>query len=58
MGGMIVGARLGISEHLEDNAKVFSFTLDAGDLNLRDTVSQKSHNLYQLIGDHGDEYRR
>jgi hypothetical protein len=55
VGGVIVGARLGISEHLEDKAKVFSFTLDAGDLNLIDTVSKKSQNLYKLIV---DEYRR
>ncbi|MBW4564863.1 MAG: aldo/keto reductase [Mojavia pulchra JT2-VF2] len=58
VGGVIVGARLGISEHLEDNAKIFSFTLDAEDLNQIDAVSQQSRDLYQLIGDCGDEYRR
>lgn len=58
VGGVIVGARLGISENLEDNAKVFGFTLDAEDLNLIDGVSQKSRDLYQIIGDCGDEYRR
>ncbi len=31
VGGVIVGARLGVSEHIEDNAKVFSFSLDADD---------------------------
>lgn len=58
VGGVIVGARLGISEHLEDNARVFNFTLDAEDLNQIDAVSTQSRDLYKLIGDCGDEYRR
>jgi aryl-alcohol dehydrogenase-like predicted oxidoreductase len=58
VGGVIVGARLGISEHLADNAKVFNFNLDAEDLKKIDAVSQKSRDLYELIGDCGDEYRR
>ncbi|GAA6617871.1 aldo/keto reductase [Scytonema sp. NUACC26] len=56
--GAIVGARLGIAEHLEDNARVFSFTLDTDDLEQIDIISSKSRDLYQLIGDCGDEYRR
>ncbi|MBR8835790.1 MAG: aldo/keto reductase [Stigonema ocellatum SAG 48.90 = DSM 106950] len=56
--GVIVGARLGVSEHIEDNARVFKFTLDAEDLNQIDAVCRKSRDLYQLIGDCGDEYRR
>lgn len=56
--GVIVGARLGVSEHIEDNTKVFNFTLDTEDLNQINAVSSKSRNLYQLIGDCGDEYRR
>lgn len=56
--GAIVGARLGIAEHLEDNARVFSFTLDTEDCDRIDAISSKSRNLYQLIGDCGDEYRR
>ena len=58
VGGVIVGARLGLSEHLEDNAKVFSFSLDDEDVNLIDAVSRQSRDLYELIGDCGDEYRR
>jgi len=58
VGGVIVGARLGIAEHIEDNAKVFSLILDAEDSDRINTISQKSRNLYQLIGDCGDEYRR
>lgn len=58
VGGVIVGARLGIAEHLSDNAQVFSFNLDAEDIGKIDAVSQHSRDLYQLIGDCGDEYRR
>ena len=56
--GAIVGARLGISEHLQDNARVFNFILDAADYKQLDTVLSQSRDLYQLIGDCGDEYRR
>ncbi|WP_414754375.1 aldo/keto reductase [Anabaena sp. CCY 9910] len=58
VGGVIVGARLGISEHIIDNAKVFNFNLDAEDSNIINTISSQSRDLYQLIGDCGDEYRR
>ncbi|HAG80841.1 MAG TPA: aldo/keto reductase [Cyanobacteria bacterium UBA12227] len=56
--GVIVGARLGVSEHLKDNARVFDFQLNSQDYNQIDAVLTKSRNLYQLIGDCGDEYRR
>ncbi|MGK7876963.1 MAG: aldo/keto reductase [Xenococcaceae cyanobacterium] len=56
--GTIVGARLGVSEHLQDNARVFDFSLDKEDYNQLDSVLSKSRDLYQLIGDCGDEYRR
>lgn len=58
VGGVIVGARLGVSEHIEDNAKVFSFSLDDDDRDRINAVSRQSRDLYQLIGDCGDEYRR
>jgi len=58
VGGVIVGARLGIAEHLSDNSRVFSFNLDAEDIGKIDAVSQQSKDLYKLIGDCGDEYRR
>ena len=57
-GGAIVGARLGVSKHLEENAKVFDFVLDRTDLDQLHAVLEKSRDLYQLIGDCGDEYRR
>ncbi|YAF94829.1 MAG: aldo/keto reductase [Nodularia sp. CChRGM 3473] len=58
VGGVIVGARLGISEHIQDNAKVFSFTLDAEERDRINSIFRQSRDLYQLIGDCGDEYRR
>ena len=58
VGGVIVGARLGLSEHIEDNAKVFNFTFDAEEINQIDIISSQSRDLYQSIGDCGDEYRR
>ncbi|WP_337886151.1 aldo/keto reductase [Fischerella thermalis] len=58
VGGVIVGAKLGVSEHTADNAKVFTFCLDAEDIHNIDVISNKSQDLYHLIGDCGDEYRR
>jgi aryl-alcohol dehydrogenase-like predicted oxidoreductase len=58
VGGVIVGARLSISEHLVDNACVFGFTLDAEDYAKIDAISSQSRDLFQRIGDCGDEYRR
>ncbi|MBD2593368.1 aldo/keto reductase [Nostoc spongiaeforme FACHB-130] len=58
VGGVIVGARLGVSEHIENNAKVFGFSLAQEDCDRIEQVSQKSRDLYRIIGDCGDEYRR
>jgi aryl-alcohol dehydrogenase-like predicted oxidoreductase len=58
VGGVIIGARLGVSEHIQDNARVFDFSLDADDLVKIDAVTSKARNLYSIIGDCGDEYRR
>jgi aryl-alcohol dehydrogenase-like predicted oxidoreductase len=55
--GVIIGARLGVAQHITDNARVFGFTLDADDLSLIEAVLAKSRDLMQLIGDCGDEYR-
>ncbi|MBV8885259.1 MAG: aldo/keto reductase [Chroococcidiopsidaceae cyanobacterium CP_BM_RX_35] len=56
--GAIVGARLGVSEHLEENKKVFDFRLDTEDRDQIAAVLSKSRDLYRVIGDCGDEYRR
>ncbi len=55
--GVIVGARLGVAEHLADNARVFGFALDDPDLAAIEAVLAKSRDLLRLIGDCGDEYR-
>jgi aryl-alcohol dehydrogenase-like predicted oxidoreductase len=55
--GVIVGARLGVAEHLADNTRVFGLALDDGDLALIETVLAKSRDLMAVIGDCGDEYR-
>ena len=56
--GVIVGARLGLAEHIADNARVFSFQLDAEDWARLDAVQAKARDLFRVMGDCGDEYRR
>lgn len=55
--GVIIGTRLGISEHMEDNSKVFELHLDSDDLLMIKSITQKSNDLFKIIGDCGDEYR-
>jgi aryl-alcohol dehydrogenase-like predicted oxidoreductase len=55
--GAIVGTRLGVAEHIADNARVFGLELDAGDDTAIETVLARSRDLIKLIGDCGDEYR-
>jgi aryl-alcohol dehydrogenase-like predicted oxidoreductase len=55
--GVIIGVRLGIVDHRNNNAHVFNFSLDKSDCDDIDTVCIKSNNLYETIGDCGDEYR-
>jgi aryl-alcohol dehydrogenase-like predicted oxidoreductase len=56
--GVIVGVRLGLADHREDNARVFGFSLDANDLRQIHAVTDQSRDLFKAIGDCGDEYRR
>jgi len=55
--GVIIGARLGISEHIEDNLKAFDVKLDLDDLSTISSVTTKANNLFEIIGDCGGEYR-
>jgi len=55
---VIVGVRLGVADHRDDNAKVFGFSLKPEDLESLESVLRQSRDLYQIIGDCGDEYRR
>lgn len=52
--GIIIGARLGLREHIQDNLHLFGFSLDARD---RDGIAGAVKALEPLPGDCGDEYR-
>lgn len=55
--GVIIGARLGISENRSDNLKVFLLQLDREDDEKIKSVISKAKDLFTVIGDCGDEYR-
>jgi aryl-alcohol dehydrogenase-like predicted oxidoreductase len=56
--GVIVGARLGVADHVADNTRVFGLRLDAADLAAIENGLADARDLYRLIGDCGAEYRR
>lgn len=55
--GVIIGARLGVSDHARENLAAFDLTLDSVDLDRLDEFSSTCNDLYGMIGDCGDEYR-
>jgi aryl-alcohol dehydrogenase-like predicted oxidoreductase/enamine deaminase RidA (YjgF/YER057c/UK114 family) len=55
VGAIIVGARLGESQHRADNLKLFEFALDAED---HANLAKAFAGTKRLPGDCGDEYRR
>jgi aryl-alcohol dehydrogenase-like predicted oxidoreductase len=55
--GVIIGARLGLAEHIADNSRTFDAALDADDLATLEPVLVKGRDLMRVIGDCGDEYR-
>jgi aryl-alcohol dehydrogenase-like predicted oxidoreductase len=55
--GVIIGTRLGIVDHIKDNTNVFNFNLDKSDYDSIDAISTKANNLFEIIGDCGEEYR-
>lgn len=62
VGAVIVGTRLGVSLHGDENLKVFTFGLDDEDLQrINDTAlgkdGEKSLGVYRALGDCGNEYR-
>ena len=57
VGGVIVGVRLGLSEHAEENRATFGLKLTLGDYAAIAAVQKKGRNLFEVIGDCGDEYR-
>lgn len=56
--GVIIGARLGLTNHAADSLRVFELRLTEQDRGEIAAVQRKSRDLYRLIGDCGDEYRR
>jgi aryl-alcohol dehydrogenase-like predicted oxidoreductase len=55
--GVIVGARLGVTDHLADNARAFDCALDVDDIAAIEAVLAKGRDLMRIIGDCGAEYR-
>lgn len=59
VGAVIIGARLGVSEHPDENLQVFGFTLSEQDNKDIETVLELSdgRRMISTIGDCGAEYR-
>jgi len=59
VGAVIIGTRLGIAEHMDDNQRVFSFRLSTEDHRVIEAVLERSNGrkLISSIGDCGAEYR-
>lgn len=55
VGGIIIGARLGKSEHIQDNRRLFEFSLDKTS---RSEISKALTKFHPIPGDCGDEYRK
>ncbi|TNF43978.1 MAG: aldo/keto reductase [Cytophagales bacterium] len=55
VGGVIIGARLGQSQHLEENQQLFSFSLSE---NEEAAIQNALTELQKIPGDCGDEYRK
>jgi aryl-alcohol dehydrogenase-like predicted oxidoreductase len=62
VGAVIVGTRLGVSLHGDENLKVFAFNLNEEDVQKINDIAlgkggEKSLSVYQALGDCGNEYR-
>ena len=55
VGAVIIGARLGESEHIENNLKLLNFALDD---EARESIQEAVDDLVPIPGDCGDEYRK
>jgi aryl-alcohol dehydrogenase-like predicted oxidoreductase/enamine deaminase RidA (YjgF/YER057c/UK114 family) len=55
VGAVIIGARLGQSEHIDNNRQLLRFALDDTD---RDAIAASLATLDPIPGDCGDEYRK
>ncbi|KAF5603929.1 uncharacterized protein FSUBG_7027 [Fusarium subglutinans] len=59
VGAVIIGARIGMSEHTSDNATTLGWRLDDGDRRLIEEVLDRSNRaeMFETMGDCGNEYR-
>ena len=55
--GVIIGSRLGLSDHIEQNSKTFSLQLQNDDYEKIKSITSKANDLFVSIGDCGSEYR-
>jgi aryl-alcohol dehydrogenase-like predicted oxidoreductase/enamine deaminase RidA (YjgF/YER057c/UK114 family) len=55
VGGVIIGARLGERQHVDENLRLFQFTLDETS---RAAITAAITKLHSIAGDCGDEYRQ
>lgn len=60
VGAVIIGARMGISEHVKENLEVFTFKLDEADQAMIQKVLEKcrAKDMFAEMGDCGAEYRQ
>jgi aryl-alcohol dehydrogenase-like predicted oxidoreductase len=62
VGAVIVGTRLGVSAHGDENLNVFKLKLDESDMKgineaALGSAGEKSEAMFQKLGDCGNEYR-
>ncbi|SCO03600.1 related to protein priB [Fusarium fujikuroi] len=59
VGAVIIGARIGMSEHTSDNATTLGWSLDDDDCGLIEEVLDRSNRaeMFETMGDCGNEYR-
>jgi len=59
VGAVIIGARMGVSEHTEENLKTYGWKLDEEDQRSIEEVLEKSRReeVFKVMGDCGSEYR-
>jgi len=60
VGAAIIGARMGVSEHTEENLKVFGFKLDEADrASIANVLKDcQAREMFDAMGDCGAEYRQ
>lgn len=59
VGAVIIGARMGVSEHTNDNQATFGWSLDDKDRAAIEQVLEESNRkeVFHTMGDCGGEYR-